>query len=181
MGRGDVLITNTFQVDNAKEYRFHFTATHAMVPVTHLIVYYVRQDGELIADALDIEIDGLLQNFVSNKQTNKQAKAIIFNCDQLQIDIQVNTVESEPDLDVEMIIRAQQNSYIGLLAVDENVGLLKPGYDLTHKEIAEELLRYDVAKGTPYSFISKDAKTHFMWKPGESNAHTAIYVRGLII
>lgn len=65
MGRGDVLITNTFQVENKKQFKFHFTATHAMVPVCHLIVYYVRPDGELIGDALDIEVDGLLQNFVS--------------------------------------------------------------------------------------------------------------------
>lgn len=65
MGRGDVLLTNTFQVDNFKEFKFRFTATHAMVPVCHLFVYYVKQDGELVGDALDIEIDGVLQNFVS--------------------------------------------------------------------------------------------------------------------
>lgn len=65
MGRGDVLIANSFQVDNTNEYRFHFTATHAMVPVAHLLVSYIKQDGELVGDALDIEIDGLLQNFVS--------------------------------------------------------------------------------------------------------------------
>lgn len=67
MGRGDVLITNTFQVDNSKEYKFRFTATHGMVPVTHLFVYYVKLDGELIGDALDIEIDGVLQNFVRTR------------------------------------------------------------------------------------------------------------------
>lgn len=65
MGRGDVVITNTFQVDNDKEFKFRFTATHAMVPVCHLFVYYVKADGELVGDALDIEIDGILQNFVS--------------------------------------------------------------------------------------------------------------------
>lgn len=64
MGRGDVLNANTFQVDNMHAYRFHFTATRAMVPVAHLIVSYVRDDGELIGDALDIEVDGLLQNYV---------------------------------------------------------------------------------------------------------------------
>lgn len=67
MGRGDVLITNTFRVDNSNEYRFHFTATHAMVPVSHLIVSYVRSDGELVGDAIDIEVDNRqLQNFVND-------------------------------------------------------------------------------------------------------------------
>lgn len=36
-----------------------------MVPVSHLIVSYVRDSGELVADSIDIEVDGLMQNFVS--------------------------------------------------------------------------------------------------------------------
>lgn len=65
MGRGDVVIANTFQLDNTREYRFSFRADHVMVPVCHLFVYYVRSDGELIGDALDIEVEGVLQNNVS--------------------------------------------------------------------------------------------------------------------
>lgn len=64
-GRGDVLVANTLQIRNENVHRFHFTATSAMVPIAHLIVNYVRDDGELIADSLDIEIDGLLRNFVN--------------------------------------------------------------------------------------------------------------------
>ncbi|XP_023015119.2 thioester-containing protein 1 allele R1 isoform X1 [Leptinotarsa decemlineata] len=157
MGRGDVLLTNSFKVENSKEFNFRFTATHAMAPVCHLIVYYVRTDGELVGDSLDIGIDGMLPNFV---------------------DIQVNTVESEPDLDVEFVVRAQQNSYIGLMAVDENVGLLREGYDLTMEDIAEELKRYDIARGTPYPQFTMSSKTQFSWHPGASNPHTAIYESG---
>lgn len=36
-----------------------------MVPVSHLIVSYIRDSGELVADSIDIEVDGLMQNFVS--------------------------------------------------------------------------------------------------------------------
>ncbi|KAG5896879.1 hypothetical protein JTB14_033520 [Gonioctena quinquepunctata] len=157
MGRGDVLITNSFRVENSNEFKFRFTATHAMAPVCHLMVYYVRKDGELVGDALDIGIDGMLPNFV---------------------DIQVNTLESEPDLDVEFVVRAQQNSYIGLLAVDENVGLLRKGYDLTMEDIADELKRYDIAKGTPYPQFMTSSKTQLSWYPGGSNPHSAIYESG---
>ncbi|CAG9853917.1 unnamed protein product [Phyllotreta striolata] len=156
IGRGDVLITNTFHVDNRKQFKFHFTATHAMVPVCHLIVYYVRSDGELIGDALDIEVDGLLQNFV---------------------DVQVNTLESEPNLDVEFTVRAQQNSYIGLMAVDENVSKLKSGYDLSLDYIAEELKMYDPAQGTPYPHLAR-TKSKISWYPGASNPHSAIFESG---
>lgn len=94
-----------------------------------------------------------------------------------QVDIQVNTVESEPDLDVEFIIRAKDNSYIGLLAVDENVGLLKAGYDVTLKNVADELKKYDPAAiGTPYPQFNRNAKSQFSWKPGSSNPHSSIYV-----
>ena len=36
-----------------------------MAPTAHVIVYYVGNDGEIIADALDVELEGVLQNFVS--------------------------------------------------------------------------------------------------------------------
>ncbi|KAJ8965945.1 hypothetical protein NQ317_008000, partial [Molorchus minor] len=154
MGRGDVLLSHTFHIDNQKKFKFHFTATHAMVPICHLIVYFVTKDGELIADALDIEVDGLLQNFV---------------------DIEMNTLESEPDLDVELTIRAHHNSYIGLLAIDENNANLRDGYDITTKTVTEDLKKYDAAMGTPYPHFKK---SKFMWKPGSSNSYAAIYESG---
>ncbi|EFA04694.1 CD109 antigen-like Protein [Tribolium castaneum] len=157
MGRGDVLNANTFQVDNMHEYRFHFTATHAMVPVAHLIVSYVRDDGELVGDALDIEVDGLLQNYM---------------------EIQVNPVETEPELDIDIAIRAQPNSYVAIMAVDQNAVKMRPGFDLTHSEVAEELKKYDPAQQSPYSMIMHDSKYHFFWKPGAANPHSAIYNSG---
>lgn len=36
-----------------------------MAPTAHVIVYYVRTDGEVIADSLDVELTGILQNHVS--------------------------------------------------------------------------------------------------------------------
>lgn len=35
-----------------------------MVPTAHLLVNYIRNDGQVVADSLDIEIDGLVQNHV---------------------------------------------------------------------------------------------------------------------
>lgn len=65
-GRGDIIVANTVHIRNENTYTIHFTATQAMVPIAHLIVSYIRSDGELVTDSLDIEIDGLLRNFVSN-------------------------------------------------------------------------------------------------------------------
>lgn len=50
---------------NSKEHTFKFLASYAMAPTAHLIVYYVKDDGELVADSLDIDLNGELRNFVS--------------------------------------------------------------------------------------------------------------------
>lgn len=42
-----------------------------MAPVAHVLVYYVREDGEIIADSLDVELDGTLQNHVSNNREKR--------------------------------------------------------------------------------------------------------------
>ncbi|XP_060518644.1 CD109 antigen-like isoform X2 [Cylas formicarius] len=157
LARGDVLLTNTFQIDNKKVFRFHFTAVPIMVPLSHLIVYYIKEDGEFIGDVIDIEVDDLFENFVN---------------------VDVNTDETEPDLDVELTIRARQNSYIGLMAVDENAHNIRGGYDVTPKDVVTELLRYDIADRSPYFSVMKDAKSHFSWKPGGSNPHSGIFEAG---
>lgn len=65
MGRGDVIITRTVQVPNSKSFNFRFLASFAMVPKASLIVYYIRDDGEIISDRLKISFGDELQNFVS--------------------------------------------------------------------------------------------------------------------
>ncbi|VEN35278.1 unnamed protein product, partial [Callosobruchus maculatus] len=157
MGRGNVLLTNSFQVNNKMEYKIRFTTTQAMTPVCHLIVYYVREDGEFVGDAMDIQVEGILQNF---------------------IDLQVNAVESEPNLDVEMVVRAQQNSYVGILAVDEEVKMLRDGYDVDMKYVVNELKKYDLGAGTPYPQYLMNTKKQFIWKPGNSNPYSSIKESG---
>jgi CD109 antigen len=65
IGRGDVVVANTIKLADKKTHNFRFLATYAMAPTAHVVVYYVKEDGEVVADALDIELEGALQNFVS--------------------------------------------------------------------------------------------------------------------
>jgi len=65
MGRGDVIMANTIQVSNNKTHKFRFLATYVMAPTAHVVVFYVKDDGEVVADTIDIELQGPLQNFVS--------------------------------------------------------------------------------------------------------------------
>jgi subtilase family serine protease len=61
-----------------QDQRFRFVASQAMAPYAHLIIYYVRpENGEIIADAVDFSVSGMLQNFV--RWSNKKATQLNFN------------------------------------------------------------------------------------------------------
>lgn len=160
IGRGNILLANSVQLENKKEFKFHITSTSTMAPMAHLLVSYVQPDGEVIADSLNFEIDGVIQN---------------------SIDLQLSTVESPPDADINLGITSQSNSYVGLLGVDQNVGKLRAGYDLTYPKIVEELQKYDLAETSPYSSVMKDANSHFFWKPGVSNTHDVFHDSGTVV
>ena len=36
-----------------------------MAPTAHVLVYFVTDNGTIIADSIDVDVEGSLQNFVS--------------------------------------------------------------------------------------------------------------------
>lgn len=112
IGRGDVITANTIQLNGqAFTHRFIFYSTYAMAPTAHVVVYYVTDSGEIVADALNVDFDATLQNFVN---------------------IEATPSEVEPGKIVELSIQAKPNSYVGVLGIDQSVLLLKSGNDITH-------------------------------------------------
>jgi CD109 antigen len=65
VGRGDVIISKTLPANGVNKFNFRFLASFAMVPKANLIVHYIRADGEIISDHVNIELGDELQNFVS--------------------------------------------------------------------------------------------------------------------
>lgn len=98
-----------------------------------------------------------------------------------QLDIQLNSAETSPNSDVDLIIHAQPNSYVGLLAVDQNVGLLRNGYDIVHDDVSKELEGYDDSEVSPYLSILGDQRRNVFWKPGSSNAKDIFQVGQLVL
>lgn len=84
MGRGNLIVARTVQAGNqryflvynlnnwllinwgSRSHTFRFQATANMAPVARVVVYYVRADGEVVADALNFDVEGTFQNFVIN-------------------------------------------------------------------------------------------------------------------
>lgn len=65
LGRGDVLISKTIPLQKEKSLSFKFLGSFSMVPKATLLVYYIRSDGEMVSDRVEIKFGDELQNFVS--------------------------------------------------------------------------------------------------------------------
>ncbi|KAL6449226.1 hypothetical protein ACFW04_000704 [Cataglyphis niger] len=157
LGRGDILDAGSIYVQDKYTTSFKFLATYVMAPTAHIIVYYVRTDGEVIADSLDVELTGLLQNF---------------------IDLKVTPGEVMPGESVNLMISAKPNSFIGLLGVDQRSILLKSGNDISYEQVYKELQSYDRVKASPYtdSFFDRP-----LWRPGSGTADDVFQKTGVVI
>ncbi|XP_039279526.1 CD109 antigen isoform X2 [Nilaparvata lugens] len=162
-GRGDVITAGTVSVSlNQKTVSLRFLATYAMAPVAHLIVQYVRDDGEVVADALDIELNGIFQNFV---------------------DIDAGVEETQPGSNIELKVQSKPNSYIGVLGIDQSVLLLKKGNDISQDDVLNELYSYDNGEMMKFLPFMKEAKERgpMSWWPGTFTAEEAFEKSGAII
>ena len=125
IGRGDLLLSRTIQLDNDLVHTFKFMSSFAMVPKAKLVVYYVTEDGEVVSEKTNIEFRSQFQNFVKIELSKEKAK---------------------PGEDLSLTISTKPNSLVALLGVDQSVNLLKTGNDLNEKEIFGELEKYEEAQ-----------------------------------
>ncbi|KAG7209379.1 hypothetical protein KM043_015478 [Ampulex compressa] len=157
LGRGDILDAGSIHAQGKYLVSFKFLARYTMAPTAHVIVYYTSDDGEVIADALDVELEGVLQNFV---------------------DIKVTSAEVEPGKNVNLLITSKPKSYVALLGVDQRSILLKSGNDISYEQVEKELKSYDIAEDSPYSdsFFARS-----FWRPGSGTADDVFRKTGAII
>jgi hypothetical protein len=64
-GRGNILLSQSFDVPNSKNFNFTFTVTKSMAPQSKLLVYYICEKGEIISDQVKIDFGFKLENTVS--------------------------------------------------------------------------------------------------------------------
>lgn len=121
VGRGDLLLSRTIQLDNDLVHTFKFMSSFAMVPKAKLVVYYVTEDGEVVSEKTNIEFRSQFQNFVKIELSKEKAK---------------------PGEDLSLTISTKPNSLVALLGVDQSVNLLETGNDLNEQEVFGELDKY---------------------------------------
>ena len=124
IGSGSVLESKTLSVSNLKKTEFSFTATDEMASSSHVIVYYITSDGEIISDKIKIELESDLKN---------------------PIDIQLSENQVKPSADINIRIKTKEDSFVGLLGVDQSVLLLKKGNDIEKSKVMEEMKEFNKA------------------------------------
>lgn len=101
----------------ATENRITFTPTFDHTPKTTVIVYYVSGES-ILSTSLHIDLTEQFKNF---------------------IDVEVVPDTAKPGDEVQINVKSNPKSYIGLLAIDQSVLLLRSGNDLANDEIWNEL------------------------------------------
>ncbi|KAK6467323.1 C3 and PZP-like alpha-2-macroglobulin domain-containing protein 8 [Huso huso] len=121
----------------------HFPVTYNMAPLSRLLVYYVRENGEGVTDSIQLPVQPAYEN---------------------QVSIALSSNESMPGDVVNMRVRAERGSCVCVATVDKSLYLLKPGFQLTIDKIFQDLADFDVSDAFG---IPKD-DGHFWW-PGLSS------------
>nr|XP_006813013.1 PREDICTED: CD109 antigen-like [Saccoglossus kowalevskii] len=120
--RGTIVTTGTVNAAGASTMDFHLTATHEMAPTAKVVVYYVRNDGEVVVDTMNINVEGTFEN---------------------QVALELSTDEALPADEVNIVVNSSPNSYVAILAVDQSVLLLRGGNDITQQQVIDEIRTYE--------------------------------------
>ncbi|XP_070574483.1 CD109 antigen-like [Ptychodera flava] len=175
LSRGSIVTEDVVQGAGDEEDTFILDITHEMAPIAQIVVYYMRNNGEMVADSISVTVKNPFENEVS----------VAFNKD-----------EAEPGEDIDVDVTASPNSYVGILAVDQSVLLLRSGNDITQDEVFEELKSYDTSSGGDPDFGILERGIMFRkkrsrskrsmwwwgpWSPGGTDAYTILSNAGLLV
>ncbi|CAL4124700.1 unnamed protein product, partial [Meganyctiphanes norvegica] len=169
LGRGNVVFAQTLQAHRGTTHTFRFIATSVMAPQARLVVYYVKDDGEIVADSLHFAVAGAIQN---------------------QVSVAITPREVDAGGEVSITLTTQPNSYVGVLAVDQRSLLLGGTNDITENQLLEELEHYDSGRrnieGPWHALNRRRKRALFNWHGTTTagdvfkNAGVVIMTNGLI-
>ncbi|XP_037884017.1 CD109 antigen-like isoform X1 [Glossina fuscipes] len=117
VGRGAILQIANISLPRPQQfYKITFRATFEMMPRANVFVYYV--------DEFDLKFQEITLEFLSEFENKVKI---------------TGPLQAKPGQDVSLEIKADPNSYIGLLGVDQSMLLLKSGNDLEFDAVLKNL------------------------------------------
>lgn len=163
LGRGDVVFAQTLQAHRGNTHNFRFVATSAMAPRARLIIYHMRDDGEMVADSLHFAVAGAFQNDVT-------------------LTLTPNTVDAGGE--VAITVTTKPNAFVGLLAVDQRALMLGTQNHFSQEEVLDELESYDPGRrnmeGPWHSLRKRRRRALFNWH-GTTTASDVFQNAGVVV
>jgi len=162
LGRGNIVSAATVRASGSTKNEVIIRATRDMSPRARIIVSYSRADGEIVADAMDFEVEGVLSN---------------------SLEISMDKAQSFPGNTVDIELRAKPNSFVGVLAIDRSVRTLKAGHDIVKEDLYREIKSYDGGQEASfYPWVqSLRQQESLYWYTGSASSQAAYDHSGAFI
>ncbi|XP_077987221.1 A.superbus venom factor 1-like [Glandiceps talaboti] len=103
-----------------------FQVTREMSPSSRLVVYYINNQNEVVADSVWLDIEDVCEESLS---------------------VSADSEEHEPGRPASIYVDGQANSHVGLLAVDTAVYLLNDAYVLSAQKMFQRMDKFDLGCG----------------------------------
>ncbi len=118
-----IVFSDTLQMNN-KQKTFDVGITRDMSPSAHIVVYFIRYDGEIVADSYNFHVDA---SSVSN-----------------EVNMTVNRRKDFTGDTVEILAYASPQSFVGFTALDRSIAKLYGGGNMITKlMLYDELYSFD--------------------------------------
>ena len=125
-----IIYTNILNMQH-KQKTFDVGITREMAPSSHMVAYYIRDDGELISDSYNFHVDA---ESIQNK-----------------VNITINKRKDFTGNNIEILSYASPQSFVGFAALDESiVKLYNGGNILTELMLYDELYSFDKHSNTSF-------------------------------
>lgn len=125
LSRGSIVASGNWNLNGKTTDKVFIRVTSEMAPKARILVSYIREDGEVVADSFDLDANGLFRNQVTLSVKAKQRQEYAM-----------------PGEDAVIRVSSSPDSYVALLGVDQSVLLLKDGNDITQEMVKDEIAGY---------------------------------------
>ncbi|OQV19069.1 CD109 antigen [Hypsibius exemplaris] len=147
VSKGQVITENSVFA-NGTSATVVFPVTQLMAPRARLLAYYMRPDSEVVANVIDFEVAGLLQNNIT-----------------VSVRPENRTEYAEPGESTLVRVQTAPNSFVGMLAMDQSLLLLKTGNDFTESDVISAVQGFEVDS---WSFDDAFGSSRFKFPDGRS-------------
>ncbi|CAF0796041.1 unnamed protein product [Rotaria sordida] len=128
---GRLIFTNILPMDGAKQKTFDVGVSREMAPSAHILVYYIRYDGEIVADSMNFHVN-------TSSVTNR-------------VNITINRRKDFTGNTIEVLAYASPQSFVAFAGLGlVQTRLFPPGNHITPVMIYDELYSFDHYSSTSF-------------------------------